>query len=330
MPGAARRPPAPASRRHRCGLRNRYADCSSSGFSRSSLASAGELDPAAFHDVGAVGQPERERRELLDQQHPDPRLGDRADRRDQAVDHDRGEPERQLVDDHEARMGDERLGEHDHLLLAAGQRARRVVEALLELGEQLERALAAGVGLGRSAACRSRRAGSRPTVSSGSSRRPSGTIAMPAPRIRSGRRPAKSASSSSTLPADRLEDPADRQHQAGLAGAVGAEQRGHLAGRDLERHLAHDVAPAARDGQALAGDEHARVPVAHAADLLGAEVGAHDPLVAEHLARSAPRRSACRSRAPRSPRSTTTRGSCRDRPGSPARPCARGSPGSRR
>ena len=49
---------------------------------------------------------------------PDPRLRDRADRRNQPVDDDRGESERELVNQDVARLGDERLGEHHHLLLA--------------------------------------------------------------------------------------------------------------------------------------------------------------------------------------------------------------------
>ena len=111
------------------------------------LRAPGEAHHAALHHVRAVREAERDGRELLDQQHADPRLGDRADRRDQPLDHDRREAERQLVDDHEPRLGHERLREHDHLLLAARQRAGGVAQALLELGEQLERARAPGRGL---------------------------------------------------------------------------------------------------------------------------------------------------------------------------------------
>src|SRR6185312_1401071 len=46
----------------------------------------------------------------------------------------------------------------------------------------------------------------------------------------------------------RLEHAADGEHQAGLAGAVGAEQRGDLSGRDLQRDLTHNGPPAALDG----------------------------------------------------------------------------------
>ena len=42
------------------------------------------------------------------------------------------------------RLRHERLGEDEHLLLAARQRSRREVEPLLQLGEQLERVRAAG------------------------------------------------------------------------------------------------------------------------------------------------------------------------------------------
>src|SRR3954453_3581224 len=46
---------------------------------------AGEAQLAALHHVRVVGQPERQRRELLDQQHADARLGHRADRRYQPL-----------------------------------------------------------------------------------------------------------------------------------------------------------------------------------------------------------------------------------------------------
>ena len=207
MWGAARRRPPPERPPRRCCPRNRYADWSSSGFSRSSLGHPRELDPAALHDVGAVGQPERERRELLDQQHAGPGLGDRPDRRDEPVDDHRGEAERQLVDDHEPRVRHERLGEHDHLLLAARQRPGGVVEPLLELGEQLQRALVAGVGIAAGAACKWRREGSRPRSAPGAAVDPPG---------RSRARPRGSApgacrrsrgSSSITLPAAGFSTP---------------------------------------------------------------------------------------------------------------------------
>lgn len=52
---------------------------------------------------------------------PGARLGDRGDHRDQAADHDRGQAQGQLVDQQVARLRDQRLGQYDILLLAAGQ-----------------------------------------------------------------------------------------------------------------------------------------------------------------------------------------------------------------
>ncbi len=80
-------------------------------------------------------------RELLDQEHADAARGDRLQHGREALDDDRREPERELVDEHHARVGDERLGQHDHLLLAAREQAAGDAPALLELGEELERTL---------------------------------------------------------------------------------------------------------------------------------------------------------------------------------------------
>jgi hypothetical protein len=91
---------------------------------------AGETDLAALHDVGVVGQAQGHGGELLDEQHAGAALGDGGDDRDQPADHDRGQAQRQLVDQHVARLGDQGLGQHDHLLLAAGQRAGQRGQAL--------------------------------------------------------------------------------------------------------------------------------------------------------------------------------------------------------
>jgi hypothetical protein len=91
---------------------------------------AGEADPAALHDVGLVSQAEGDGGELLDEQHAGTGVGDGTDDRDQPADHHRGQAQRQLVDQHVARLGDQRLGQHDHLLLAAGQGAGQRGEAL--------------------------------------------------------------------------------------------------------------------------------------------------------------------------------------------------------
>jgi hypothetical protein len=107
---------------------------------------AGEADPAALHDVGVVGQAQGHGGELLDQQHAGAGLRDGGDHRDQAADHHRGQAQRQLVDQHVPRLGDQGLGQHDHLLLAAGQGAGQRAQPLAQLGEQLEDLLTAGPG----------------------------------------------------------------------------------------------------------------------------------------------------------------------------------------
>src|SRR5262245_2850567 len=75
-------------------------------------------DAPALEHVGAVREPERDVDELLDQEHAHSLRGRLLERRDQALDDDRREPERQLVDEHELGSRDKRLGENDHLLLA--------------------------------------------------------------------------------------------------------------------------------------------------------------------------------------------------------------------
>ena len=73
--------------------------------------------------------------ELLDQEHPDALRGDGLDRRHEALDDHRREAERELVDEHDLRLGDEGLGEHHHLLLATREQARRVLQRFSSSGK---------------------------------------------------------------------------------------------------------------------------------------------------------------------------------------------------
>ena len=68
-----------------------------------------------------------------------PRRGGGLERRHEPFHDDGREAERELVDEDDARSRDERLGEHDHLLLAAREEAAGDGPALLELGKELER-----------------------------------------------------------------------------------------------------------------------------------------------------------------------------------------------
>ena len=153
------------------------------------------------------------------------------------------------------------------------------------------------------------------TVSSGSSRRPSGTIASPAWRIFSGRRPASSRPSSVTDPPSGLQHAADREHEARLAGAVRPEQRRDLARvRSSSETLVHDRVPAARDAEVREAERAvAHAPAPRVLDPRTWLASRRPPRCrgrrGSRARRAAPRpsgrrRSACRSRARRSSRST--------------------------
>src|SRR5919108_4168775 len=84
-------------------------------------------DHALLHDVDAVGDAERERHVLLDEQDRDAvlvqHLNDVADLRD----HARHQPLGRLVEQDDARLEHHRPRDGEHLLLAARERAARLV-----------------------------------------------------------------------------------------------------------------------------------------------------------------------------------------------------------
>jgi len=81
------------------------------------------------------------------QQHADARIRHRADPRDQALQDHRSETQRELVDEHELRLRDQRLREDEHLLLASGEQAPFNAAARLQLGEELEGVAEPGLGV---------------------------------------------------------------------------------------------------------------------------------------------------------------------------------------
>jgi hypothetical protein len=209
---------------------------------------AGEADPAAFHDVGVVGQAERDGGELLDQQHAGAGFGDRGDHRDQPADHDRRQAEGELVDQQVAGLADQRLGQHDHLLLAAGQGPGGGREPQGELGEQLEDPVPAGLGL-----LAGQRVAGHPQVVGHSQvgQQPAAFGDDRDARLPDPLRPATSQVGAVHEHGAGLgpQDAADGQDQGGLARAVRAEQGGDLAGRDLHRDVLDHGAAAALDGE---------------------------------------------------------------------------------
>ena len=218
---------------------------------------AGEADPAALHDVGAVGQAERDGGELLDQQHAGARFGDGMDHRDQPADHDRRQAEGEFVDQQVAGLADQRLGQHHHLLLAAGKGPGGRRQPPRELREQLEDPVPAGLGLlagqrvaGHPEVVRHGQVGQQPAAL-GDNR----DAGLPDPlRPTAGQVCGVSGARGAGVIEKhgaglRSQDPADGQDQGGLARAIRAEQGGDLTGRYLHRDVPDHGAAAPLDGE---------------------------------------------------------------------------------
>src|SRR6185312_851606 len=100
------------------------------------LRRAREDDAPGLEEVRMVGEAERERRVLLDQEHADAfALVDGAHDPEDLLDHQGRKAERRLVEKKHARPEHESAGESEHLLLAARERARGLAAALPQHGE---------------------------------------------------------------------------------------------------------------------------------------------------------------------------------------------------
>ena len=96
-------------------------------------------DAAGLEHVGVVGELERQRRVLLDQQHAHLLLlVDAAHDAEDLLHDQRRQAERRLVEQHQARPQHQRAADRQHLLLAARQRAGLLLQALLEAREIVE------------------------------------------------------------------------------------------------------------------------------------------------------------------------------------------------
>ena len=117
-----------------------------------------------------------------------PSAPDLGEHLEHAVDDQRREPERRLVEQQQPRLGEQRAGDRELLLLAAGQRPRRAGERLREDREAARaRARATASARARSGFAVLPSSRFSPTVSVAKMCRPSGTSAMPAPHDRLGR-----------------------------------------------------------------------------------------------------------------------------------------------
>src|SRR4030095_7297341 len=102
---------------------------------------ARQHDAAGFQHVAPVGDAQRHRGVLLDQQDRGALAVDRADRVEDLLDQHRSQSHRGLIQQQQARPSHERASDRQHLLLAAGEGAGHLRDALLQPGEQDEHAL---------------------------------------------------------------------------------------------------------------------------------------------------------------------------------------------
>src|SRR5260221_588968 len=87
--------------------------------------------------VGGAGDPGPERPVLPDDPPREPARIDPLDPAEQGEHYRRGETERGLVEQEQARLRHERTPDRGHLLLAPGERARRLLEPLAQDGKDL-------------------------------------------------------------------------------------------------------------------------------------------------------------------------------------------------
>jgi hypothetical protein len=193
---------------------------------RDVLRVAGECDAAVQHDGGDVAHAEHGLDELLDDEDRQAASREVGDALVELFDDERCEAHRQLVEQQHRRVGGDRTGHREHLLLASRQRPGELVPSLAEAGELRERALA-HVG--------ERRAGVRahPQVLGD---RQVGEHAAPlrhethaGARERVAAGAVHLAPAQEQLPGGRPDLAAAHRERRRLPGAIGAEQRIHLA-----------------------------------------------------------------------------------------------------
>src|ERR687887_923841 len=122
------------------------------------LGGAVEHDATVFHDVAVVGDIERHRGALLDDQNGNAELAPDVGKPPQQILHQqRCEAEREFVDEQEFGRADEAACQRQHLPLAAGKKAADAVAQIAELRKKLVGELLAPSSLDGGAAARNRR-----------------------------------------------------------------------------------------------------------------------------------------------------------------------------
>ena len=100
-----------------------------------------EADLALLQEDGALGERDGDVHRLLDEHDGGAGLVDRPHDAEELFDDDRRQTEAELVDHEQLRLEDEGLPEREHLLLAAGEVAGLLVEALAQHREEAEHLL---------------------------------------------------------------------------------------------------------------------------------------------------------------------------------------------
>ena len=140
---------------------------------------------AVDHDVAAVGELERVEGVLLDQEDGQLLVGvELPDGGENLPRDQRREPERRLVEQQQPRPAHQRARDRQHLLLAAGQRAAALVQALLQPRKQREDPREIGVEMRRLATSRRPSAGFRARSCAGRCGGPPATARSSAARSR--------------------------------------------------------------------------------------------------------------------------------------------------
>ena len=174
---------------------------------------------------------------LLDDQQGRPGVAHRREVLVHLVDDDRREPERELVRDEQARRVHEHPRQRQHALLATRERPGDLLAPLPQPREQLVRAVER-VRRPRGDRTRGRNESPRfsSTLNDANTDRPSGAWTIPSRAMRYVRSLLMLDALEEHVAARRSDEPRRDPRDRRLARAVRAEQREHLALRDLERH----------------------------------------------------------------------------------------------
>jgi len=219
-------------------------------------------DPALVHDHGPPDQ-RPQRAELVRHQQDRPAAGgEPAERGGERLLAGRVHPGGRLVEHQQVGPAGQRPGDQRALLLAAGERGHRVVDAVqqADVGERVADRGPVGVA-GRAEDPAAGQPARGDDLADGGRHAAAGAeplrdVADPGP----GPEPALRGAEQVDLAAGRRDQTEDRADQRRLAGAVGAEDRDHLAGGHRERDVVQDLPPVVSDGQPAYVDHGHSVP----------------------------------------------------------------------